>query len=210
MSFADYSQTYEDHRSLLILVRPVGAIKVTTFNEIFERINTFNEVYLPGESGGRRLRLRYKRTYPVENNAWGEFQAHRKVLGLVCVTTIKRESEYEEAYKHYEILRDKYASSLFDSRILLFWEGSTNPATPTTPSTFFNPSLNRDGITDDAAASQESDGAGSRDDVGSLSSSEGTSGGFQDQSDDFVYENQSHVQAPIFDILWVAIPCPEC
>lgn len=73
----------------------VGQLKIKTFNRIYERIShvrTINITANAAAKGSRMVRLRYRRDYPVENNEWGDFQYHRRVLGLISVGRCEPES----------------------------------------------------------------------------------------------------------------------
>jgi len=87
MSFVDYGAAAEDHCSVLVLVLQLGGgtaqLKQKIFNRIYERISHVSAINI--SSPQRVLRLRYRREYSLESNAWGEFQYHRRVLGLISV-----------------------------------------------------------------------------------------------------------------------------
>ena len=84
MSFVEFNQTAEDHCSLLVLISPVGVgLKPKTFARAFERIARVRTIRVG--SPPRSVTLRYRRDYSGENNAWGDFQFHRRVLGLISV-----------------------------------------------------------------------------------------------------------------------------
>lgn len=101
MSFVDYGQTAEDHQSLLVLVRHTGShLPVSLFNRIWERIHTLSVVHIQGQN--RNVTVRYKRVYPVENNQWGDFQAHRKVLGLISVGKCVDHEEFTDLFENYK------------------------------------------------------------------------------------------------------------
>ena len=68
----------------------------------------------------RRLSLRYDRYYTQENNEWGDFQVHRKVLGLVCFAKCNNENEINELKKLYEGVKQQYNGTIFDSRLVIF------------------------------------------------------------------------------------------
>ncbi|KAG1654108.1 Trafficking protein particle complex subunit 9 [Nymphon striatum] len=119
MSIPDYSQRAEDHGSIIILVKQ---LKHKSFNLIFDRISRQEYVRIQEPQTGwqRGIWLKYKKNYNLENNDWGDFQAHRKVLGLICI-----EGELEQLSQYYEVLRKKYSNTLFDSRFAVF---GLNPA----------------------------------------------------------------------------------
>ncbi|XP_064597558.1 trafficking protein particle complex subunit 9-like [Liolophura sinensis] len=127
MSFADYSQTAEDHQSFLILVRHTGEkLSSKTFNRTWERIRKLRCVKVPGHD--RRIYLRFKRAYPIENNEWGDFQAHRKVLGLLSVGSCLDVTEFQELFERYKKVKEQYSSTIFNSRLIVF--GMNRDGTP--------------------------------------------------------------------------------
>lgn len=127
MSFADYSQTAEDHQSFLILVRHTGEkISSKTFNRTWERIRKLRCVKVPGHD--RRIYLRFKRAYPIENNEWGDFQAHRKVLGLLSVGSCSDVTEFQGLFERYKKIKEEYSGTIFNSRLIVF--GMNRDGTP--------------------------------------------------------------------------------
>lgn len=66
--------------------------------------------------------MRYLWDYPVENNDWGDFQTHRRLLGLVTVGKFDNQTELNELCRVHESLKVKYISTLYDSLSLLFGE----------------------------------------------------------------------------------------
>ena len=119
MSVADYSQRLEDHQRALVLVQSVGQqLKPRQFSRLYERLTRLQNVMIPGQQ--RTLQLRYKRSYPVENSEWGDFQAHRKVIGLVCVGACDSENELQDLHSACDDIKQQYASTLFDSRLVVF------------------------------------------------------------------------------------------
>ncbi|XP_052097237.1 trafficking protein particle complex subunit 9-like [Mytilus californianus] len=115
----DYGQLAEDHQSLLVLVNQTGTlINNKTFNRAWERIHKCNCIGIPGQK--RKAWVRYKRSYPKENNEWGDFQAHRKVLGLVSVGECSNIQEFEELFDCYKKVKEEYSDTLFNSRLIIF------------------------------------------------------------------------------------------
>lgn len=56
------------------------------FNRLFERICRINQLRIVDGTGVERcVQARYIKEYPVGNNDWGDFQTHRRLLGLITV-----------------------------------------------------------------------------------------------------------------------------
>lgn len=54
--------------------------------KVFDRINKVNHVKIIDSVGiTRNIWARYVKDYPVGNNDWGDFQTHRRLLGLITV-----------------------------------------------------------------------------------------------------------------------------
>lgn len=56
----------------------------------------------------------------MENNEWGDFQTHRRLLGLITVGKFESQGELNELCRVHESLKVKYTSTLYDTRSLLF------------------------------------------------------------------------------------------
>ncbi|XP_052893133.1 protein brunelleschi isoform X2 [Anopheles moucheti] len=126
MAHPDYEQHHYHHGCLLILVRGIGSSKPRSLQRIFERVQRVNNVKIPADSKGiaRDIWVRYIRDHPVENNDWGDFQTHRRLLGLITVGKFEAQSELNELCRVHESLKVKYTHTLFDSRCLLFGPGT--------------------------------------------------------------------------------------
>ncbi|RWS10654.1 trafficking protein particle complex subunit 9-like isoform X1 [Dinothrombium tinctorium] len=131
MSFPDYEQRTDDHKSLLILVKAINGSKSSAqlsakvFNKLYEKIANLDELCIEDAQGmgcQRLIRLRFKRNeYENENNDWGDFQCHRKLLGLIAIGKYNGDiRELQEIYNHYQTVVEKYSSTLYDSRCILF------------------------------------------------------------------------------------------
>lgn len=83
--------------------------------------------------------MRYVRDHAVENNDWGDFQTHRRLLGLITVGRFDSQGELNELCRVHESLKVKYTSTLYDSRAILF-----APPTNSTPETDNNDSKSVD------------------------------------------------------------------
>ena len=71
-------------------------------------------VHVQGQN--RNVAVRYKRGYPKENNEWGDFQAHRRVLGLVAIGKCVDHEEFADLFENYKkvsvISREKVITTL--------------------------------------------------------------------------------------------------
>ena len=115
----DYNQTAEDHRSLLILVKHSGPqLHAECFNRIYERISRVNCVRVQGQN--RDICVRFCRSYSSEANSWGDFQGHRKVLGLITVGKCSDRSNFTELFTSYQSHKEEYASTVINSRLVAF------------------------------------------------------------------------------------------
>lgn len=127
MNVIDYGQTTEDHQSLLVLVKHTGLVlSQQKFRKLWERIQKLNTVSIPGQK--RNAWVRYKQDYPKENNEWGDFQAHRKVLGLISVGECSTVEEFEELFDSYKCVKEEYANTLYNSRLIVL--GMNRDGTP--------------------------------------------------------------------------------
>ncbi|KAL8584214.1 hypothetical protein ACOMHN_034900 [Nucella lapillus] len=130
MSLVDYGQTAEDHQSLLVLVRHTGSSLPThTFTRVWERVRALSAVHVEGQS--RDVTVRYKRGYPRENNDWGDFQAHRKVLGLVALGRCVDHHEFADLFENYKKVKEDYSSTIINSRLIIF--GMNTDGSPLDP-----------------------------------------------------------------------------
>lgn len=121
MSHPDYEQEAHHHGALLILVRGIGLAKPRSLQRIFERIQGVNSVRINDASGqARDIFVRFVRDHPIENNEWGDFQTHRRLLGLITVGAFETQAELGELCRVHESLKVKYHGTLYDSRCLAF------------------------------------------------------------------------------------------
>lgn len=121
MAFPDYEQTVWDQRSILVLVNSIGPrLNEDKFDEIFGQISAVNEVcaeistnrdattIASQELGSKRTFLiRYVKSYPVENNEWGDFQKHRQVQGIISVGGYTSVQELEEIKRLHQLSKVK-------------------------------------------------------------------------------------------------------
>ncbi|CAH2286014.1 trafficking particle complex subunit 9 isoform X1 [Pelobates cultripes] len=118
MSVPDYMQCAEDHQTLLVVVQSVGVIKNDKFFKIFKRISSVSQVNV--NNNQRILYIRYRHQYPVENNEWGDFQTHRKVVGLICIAECNSPRELPHTFLKFDQHKEAYSSTLYDSRLFIF------------------------------------------------------------------------------------------
>ncbi|XP_061885324.1 trafficking protein particle complex subunit 9 isoform X1 [Entelurus aequoreus] len=118
MSVPDYMQCAEDHQSVLVVVQPVGTVPEDQFFRIYQRIASVSQVSI--RDSQRLLYIRYRHHYLPENNEWGDFQTHRKVVGLVAVTTCASAKDWPLTSEHFHGQKEIYGSTLYDSRLLVF------------------------------------------------------------------------------------------
>ncbi len=121
LSFPDYNQTCIDHRRLLVLVRSVSpaTLRPKTFARVFEVLDRGARVHInSAEDVTRQVEVRFVRSYPVENNEWGDFQHHRAVLGLISIGAYRNEQEHEELGRLHESIRvSLIASFIFPDKL---------------------------------------------------------------------------------------------
>lgn len=81
------------------------------------------------DSGGvvRTIYFRFIHEHPVEHNDWGDFQTHRRLLGLVTIGKFDNQTELNELCRHHESLKVRYGSTLYESRAIFFGPDATQP-----------------------------------------------------------------------------------
>ncbi|XP_034747298.1 trafficking protein particle complex subunit 9 isoform X2 [Etheostoma cragini] len=117
MSIPDYMQCAEDHQTVLVVVQPVGIVPEDQFFKIYKRIASVSQVSI---RDSQRLLIRYRHHYLPENNEWGDFQTHRKVVGLISITTCASAKEWPQTAERFHGQKEVYSSTLYDSRLLVF------------------------------------------------------------------------------------------
>lgn len=122
MSHPDYEQYSHDHAALLVLIRHLGSqLKPKAFTKFFDRLSKVTNVKITDSAGVvRNISVRYVKEYPVENNDWGDFQTHRRLLGLISLAKYDSQLELNEICRVHESLKVKYNSTLYDTRCVLF------------------------------------------------------------------------------------------
>ncbi|XP_012578346.1 PREDICTED: trafficking protein particle complex subunit 9 [Condylura cristata] len=118
MSVPDYMQCAEDHQTLLVVVQPVGVVSEENFFRIYRRVCSVGQVSV--RDSQRQLYIRYRHHYPPENNEWGDFQAHRKVVGLITVTDCASARGWPQTLEKFQVQKELYGATLYDSRLLVF------------------------------------------------------------------------------------------
>uniref|UniRef100_A0A8C7IHI6 Trafficking protein particle complex subunit 9 n=1 Tax=Oncorhynchus kisutch TaxID=8019 RepID=A0A8C7IHI6_ONCKI len=118
MSIPDYMQCAEDHQTVLVVVQPVGIVPEDEFFRIYKRITSVAQVSI--RDSQRNLYIRYRHHYLPENNEWGDFQTHRKVVGLISVTTCGSAKEWPQTSDRFHCQKDVFGATLYDSRLLVF------------------------------------------------------------------------------------------
>ncbi|XP_069559481.1 trafficking protein particle complex subunit 9 [Brachyistius frenatus] len=118
MSVPDYLQSAEDHQTVLVVVQPVGIVPEDQFFKIYKRIASVSQVSI--RDSQRLLYIRYRHHYLPENNEWGDFQTHRKVVGLIAITTCGSAKEWPQTADRFHGQKEVYSSTLYDSRLLVF------------------------------------------------------------------------------------------
>ncbi|XP_036779007.2 trafficking protein particle complex subunit 9 isoform X7 [Manis pentadactyla] len=118
MSVPDYMQCAEDHQTLLVAVQPVGIVSEENFFRVYKRVSSVSQVSV--RDSQRVLYIRYRHHYPPENNEWGDFQTHRKVVGLITVTDCFSAKDWPQTFEKFRMQKEIYGSTLYDSRLFVF------------------------------------------------------------------------------------------
>lgn len=96
------------------------------FDLIYDRISQLDEFKVTdNQTKGfeRIIRLRYRRSYSIENNDWADFQVHRRLVGLITVARSLNDNEIESICELHNTIRDTYTNTLFDSRCFIIRSG---------------------------------------------------------------------------------------
>nr|XP_033789554.1 trafficking protein particle complex subunit 9 isoform X3 [Geotrypetes seraphini]XP_033789555.1 trafficking protein particle complex subunit 9 isoform X3 [Geotrypetes seraphini]XP_033789556.1 trafficking protein particle complex subunit 9 isoform X3 [Geotrypetes seraphini]XP_033789557.1 trafficking protein particle complex subunit 9 isoform X3 [Geotrypetes seraphini] len=118
MSIPDYMQCAEDHQTVLVVVQPVGMVSDENFFRIYKRISTVSQINV--RDSQRVLYIRYRHHYSPENNEWGDFQTHRKVVGLIAITDCGSAKDWPQTFEKFHLQKEIYGSTLYDSRLFVF------------------------------------------------------------------------------------------
>ncbi|KAH8419358.1 hypothetical protein KR222_006517 [Zaprionus bogoriensis] len=126
MSRLDYEQSALHHSSLLVLLRGVGPSRARILQRAFERVRRVNNIKVTDSAGiVRTIYFRFIHEHPVEHNDWGDFQTHRRLLGLVTIGKFENQTELNELCRHHESLKVRYGSTLYESRAIFFGPDAT-------------------------------------------------------------------------------------
>lgn len=102
------------------------------FNLIYDRLAQLYEFKITDQkvSGFERvIRLRYKQSYTIENNDWGDFQAHRRLVGLITIGRSFHDNEIESISELHKTIHDTFANTLFDSRCFIIRSSEADSCT---------------------------------------------------------------------------------
>lgn len=84
---------------------------------VLDELNSLETIIIPND--GQTMRLKFRSNYPMENNEWGDFQYHRKVLGLICIARHNENVSLGDLDKFYMDMKYLYDSTLIDSRLVV-------------------------------------------------------------------------------------------
>ena len=63
-----------------------GLLKSKSFGKVWDKIRRVNHTKVTDSAGViRQVYIRYVKEYPVETNDWGDFQTHRRLVGLITI-----------------------------------------------------------------------------------------------------------------------------
>nr|XP_036225165.1 protein brunelleschi [Bactrocera oleae]XP_036225166.1 protein brunelleschi [Bactrocera oleae] len=129
MSRPDYEQNALHHGCLLVLLRGVGPSKPRSLQKAFDKVRRVSNVKINDSTGiTRDIWVRYIHDHPVENNDWGDFQTHRRLLGLITIGKFENQTELNELCRQHESLKVRYSGTLYDSRAIFFGPSSAHIA----------------------------------------------------------------------------------
>ncbi|XP_037275116.2 trafficking protein particle complex subunit brun isoform X1 [Rhipicephalus microplus] len=123
-SIVDFDARLEDHQCLLVLVQPLSAPSSELWESALEHIKRVRFTRLSEQpEGSRNVWLRYSTSYPADGSLWGDFQAHRRVLGVLSIGECDQDG-VEPLQGLHEKLVQQHPTAI-DSRCLLF--GAPSP-----------------------------------------------------------------------------------
>jgi hypothetical protein len=165
MSAPEYDQRAEDHRAILILLRVLNdqdhdssnadsSKRHHFWNAILQQVEQIEEIRIsePGLGYERVVRLRFKRhEYPLVNHEWGDFQAHRRLYGLLSFGLIGESIvDSSRLYERHTTTAQSYAG-LLDSRCFLLTPDRTSVHIDQTDATSLSSSTNVQCTTNDVS-----------------------------------------------------------
>ncbi|KPM04717.1 brunelleschi-like protein [Sarcoptes scabiei] len=146
ITIPDYDQFAEDHQCLLIVVKQLGPqMNPKLFKSIYDHLLQLYELKITNNKilgFERTIRIRFKQSYSIEENDWGDFQAHRKLIGLITVARSLNQNEIESIIELHKTIHDTYNNTLFDSRCFIIKTPETQNGTEST--TIDQPSFSGD------------------------------------------------------------------
>ncbi|XP_070378811.1 trafficking protein particle complex subunit 9 isoform X4 [Dermacentor albipictus] len=122
-SVVDFDARLQDHQCLLVLVQPLSSHVSSTvlWERAVEHIGRVRCTRLSDTQqpeGSRSVWLRYTTSYPADGSLWGDFQAHRRVLGVLTVGECGQDGVEALCRLHEQLLQQH--PTAIDSRCLLF------------------------------------------------------------------------------------------
>ncbi|ALC40308.1 bru [Drosophila busckii] len=127
MSRPDYEQNALHHSCLLVLLRGVGPSRALVLQRAFEKVRRVNNIKVTDSSGVMRtIHFRFIHEHPVDHNDWGDFQTHRRLLGLITIGKFDNQTELNELCRQHESLKVRYGSTLYESRAIFFGPDAEN------------------------------------------------------------------------------------
>ncbi|KAH8249066.1 hypothetical protein KR032_005610 [Drosophila birchii] len=130
MSRPDYEQSALHHSCLLVLLRGVGPSRARVLQRAFEKVRRVSHIRVNDSAGNpRSIWIRFVHDHPVEHNDWGDFQTHRRLLGLITIGRFDNQTELNELCRQHESLKVRYGSTLYESRAIFF--GPDDPSLDT-------------------------------------------------------------------------------
>jgi hypothetical protein len=87
-------------------------LKPKIIARLSERVNRAVSGLTLTDSSGREREVfvRFLKDYAPDQNDWGEFQAHRKLLGLLTVASVNSQTELNEICRQHESLKVRITS----------------------------------------------------------------------------------------------------
>lgn len=125
----DFEARLADHHCLLVLVQPLVPAAGSLWERALGHIRRVRWTRLSDQQqpdGSRCVWLRYATSYPADGSLWGDFQAHRRVLGVLTVGECSESHSVEALCGLHEQLLHQHPTAI-DSRCFLFGSRPTPP-----------------------------------------------------------------------------------